>query len=128
MIFGRIGRIFRSVARIAIGAGIGFLTGGPLGAFMAPFKEVLGKVLDKLPFAKFLKPALSFLGGGGPLSFLSKGPLGLISSLASKAGNLGNLSSLARGLLGNVGGHQNVDPAGILNMAKIFASNHARLL
>ena len=125
MIFGiRLGRIFRTIMNI----GMGFLTGGPVGALMAGIKEFLPKILDKLPFAKFLKPALDFISGGGPMAFLSKGPMGLISSLAEKAGNLGNLSSFARGLMNNVGGHAAVDPSGMRNMTEIFAKNASRFV
>jgi hypothetical protein len=125
-VFGiRIGRIFRSVFRAALGIGMGFLTGGPLGAAMAAFKEVLPKVLDKLPFAKFLKPALNFMSGGGPLSFLGKGPMGLIGGLMDKI-KLPQMPSFLRALVGNAGGLSNLSPDAIHNLAHTSALFQSR--
>lgn len=125
MIFGRIGRIFRSAFRMALGVGMGFLTGGPFGAAMAAFKEVLPKVLDKLPFAKFLKPALGFLSGGGPLVFLGKGPMGMIGGIMDGI-KLPQLPSFVRALVGNAGGLPNLSPDAVHNLTHAAAWSQAR--
>ena len=129
--FRSIGRVFRSVTNVAKSIGGGLLSGG-LGGLMKPFSGLLGGLMQKLPIGNILSKVTGFLGKLGPLASMAGGPMGMIGSLlgqlGQKGGTLGKIAEFAQGLLGKLGGAQNLPLAGLNNLTEMFAKSHAQNL
>lgn len=139
---GFIGRAFRSIARVggSIFRGIGRVASfaskamsfikAPLNMIQKPLQGLMDKVLDKLPFGvgKFIKPfADKFLGHA--LSTVLGGPLGALTSLASKIPNFDGIKKIVDTIdqVAN-GGIKNILPQGRANLLEMVAQQHARFL
>jgi hypothetical protein len=131
--FRSIGRAFRSVTNVVKNVGGGLLKtglsamtgGGGIGG-------LIGKIAEKLPLGNILGKVTGFLGKLGPLASMAGGPLGMIGGvlgmLGGKGGGLGKIAEFAQGLLGKLGGAQNLPLPGLNNLTEMFAKSQAQNL
>lgn len=131
--FRRVGRAFRRITRpfksLAKGAlNLATKPFSMVAKLTAPLTKIAGKILNKLPFGRFVAPFVQqFLSN--PMAFMAGGPLGMFGMLAGEAANgkgggiSGLLSMVTKGLGGPLANL--LSPQALNNVANLSAHAHA---
>lgn len=99
----------------------------PLDFLTKPLGGMFDKLLEKVPFLKFLKPlADKFLKN--PLALMLPGGVGLMGILTKAASTVEMLKKVVGTVDQVVGGLKNLDPAAKNNALEMVAAQHANIL